>query len=121
MRSDRTCAATHWECATTRVAQSDGLYLACRGESIGELTRRHWDERPLVFVTVLLVVLLSCAAWLRQQARIFASARAGAGKGEDEDEDEDDGDEDEEDEAEEDENEEDEAEEDEDGGKGAQE
>ncbi|KAL1499830.1 hypothetical protein AB1Y20_012515 [Prymnesium parvum] len=53
------------------ISQADGLFLACRGESVGEIMQRHWIERPLVFIAVLAGACAACVLWLRQQVRIL--------------------------------------------------
>uniref|UniRef100_A0A7S3ETC1 Uncharacterized protein n=1 Tax=Haptolina ericina TaxID=156174 RepID=A0A7S3ETC1_9EUKA len=52
--------------------QSDGLYLACRGESVGEILDYHWTRRPITCSVTMLVAVVGTGLWIRQQARIFS-------------------------------------------------
>jgi hypothetical protein len=89
--------------------QGDGLYLACRGESLGSIVDYYWTEHPCTSAASVLALVLMAGAWLTQQAlvlrahlRVGSPAEAkGGGRGahaareaavqdeEDEDEDED--------------------------------
>ena len=97
--------------------QGDGLYLACRGDSLGTIVDFYWTTQPLTMALTLLVLVLSIGGWLVQQAltlrshvrskklpepRSRGSSRGGAGSGasggteeeeEDDDEEEEDDDE----------------------------
>ena len=129
---ERDCDCCFPECPPQYncLLQGDGLYLACRGESLGNIVDYYWTEHPCTTAASVLALLLMAGAWLTQQAlalrahlRVGSPAEAkGGGRGaqaareaavqedeeEDEDEDEDE-DEEEEEEAEEEEEEEDKA------------
>lgn len=80
------------------LGQSDGLYLACRGRSVGELLASTWSERPLATVAALLALCLLGYAFGRQQLNAFREARRprggkGAASGADDSDDSDDGEE----------------------------
>ena len=84
--------------------QGDGLYLACRGESVGDVAERLWTEQPLATIASLVVVGLLGGLWSYQQMAKLSAHLRGARTGtarkqaERKDEDEEDEDEDEEDE-----------------------
>ena len=48
--------------------QSDRLYLACRGESVGQVLERHFAERPLTCILALLFTVGGSFLWILRQA-----------------------------------------------------
>ena len=83
--------------------QSDDLFLACRGESLGSVLDKLWADWPMSVVIFVALILVTSYWWLRQQARVIIyHIRAGnkeANK-EEADEDEEESDEEEEESAE---------------------
>ena len=82
--------------------QSDGLYLACRGESLGEIVDRNYEARPLTMIISTVVFVVVVSAWLYQQGSILHAYLRPPPKEEEEeesDDDEEDDDDEEEDEA----------------------
>jgi hypothetical protein len=61
--------------------QSDGLFLACRGESVGELFDRHWADSPLLMSTAALGIVLALALFVRQQSSELRRARSRSATG----------------------------------------
>ena len=84
------------------LAQSDGLVLACRGESVGEFLAGVWAGWPWCCAAATVVSLMGSCLWVRQQARVLRAAVYGTdGDGEEEKEEEEEDDDDEEEEEEE--------------------
>ena len=58
--------------------QSDKLYLACRGDSVGQVLDKQWAERPRTLVGASLLFVLLVAAWLGMQACKLCGRRSEA-------------------------------------------
>ena len=85
------------------LSQSDGLYLACRGESLGDFLAKLLRDYPLGVVLATLATLLTSAYWTHQQMRVLLEhlghgSNSEVDEGEEEEED-DDGDDEEQDES----------------------
>ena len=93
---ERDCDCCFAVCPPDRncLSQTDGLYLACRGESLGEIADKLWARSPLLVSTCALAALLALALCVRQQARAFRR-RSGAAADDDDSDDDEDEDEDE--------------------------
>ena len=66
--------------------QSDTLYLACRGESVGQVLSRYYAERPFTCEVALGAMLAGSILWVVVQARKLRERAWGSGEESAEDE-----------------------------------
>jgi len=66
---DCDCCYAHCPEHLNCLLQSDKLYLACRGDSVGQVLDKQWAERPHTLVAGTLLTVLLVVAWLVVQAR----------------------------------------------------
>ena len=78
---ERDCDCCFPECPPQYncLLQGDGLYLACRGESLGSIVDYYWTEHPCTSAASVLALVLMAGAWLTQQALVLrAHLRVGS-------------------------------------------
>jgi len=68
---ERDCDCCFTRCPAQRacIKQSETLYLACRGDSIGVILDRHWQDRPMSCTLLLVSITLGFALWIQLQVR----------------------------------------------------
>jgi len=74
---ERDCDCCFPDCPPGRncLLQSDKLYLACRGDSVGMILEWQWDRRPLLCMLIIVATLLFALHCLIQQVCSLMHAR----------------------------------------------
>jgi len=73
---DCDCCYAHCPEHLNCLLQSDKLYLACRGDSVGQVLGKQWAERPCTLVGGTLLIVLLVVTWLVVQALKLCGRRS---------------------------------------------